>query len=115
MCFFSGSVNTSAAHTFSRKLVPKAEKTIMGKRARGVRERVGGEGRGGEGIEVAVKVQKGSFASKSDVQGQDQTGNFAKIGLKKSRKQLLLPPPRTAEMIYCHGLNGNLELYNVRY
>ena len=44
----SGSVNTSAAHTFSRKLVPKAEKTIMGKRARGVREREGGEGRGGD-------------------------------------------------------------------
>ena len=43
------------------------------------------------------------------MQGQDQTGNFAKIGLKKSRKQLLLPPPRTVEMIYCHGLNGNLE------
>ena len=43
------------------------------------------------------------------MQGQDQTGNFAKIGLKKSRKQLLLPPPRTVEMIYFHGLNGNLE------
>ena len=61
------------------------------------------------------------------MQGQDQTGNFAKIGLKKSRKQLLLPPPRTVEMIYFHGLNGNLEkkkkqkknkknqLYNARY
>ena len=43
------------------------------------------------------------------MQGQDQTGNFAKIGLKKSRKQLLLPPPRTVEMIYFHELNGNLE------
>ena len=54
------------------------------------------------------------------MQGQDQTGNFAKIGLKKSRRQLLLPPPRTVEMIYCHELNGNLEkkknqLYNARY
>ena len=65
MCFFLCSVNTSAAHAFSRKLVPKAEKTIMGKRARGVRER-----EGGEGIEVAVKVQKGSFASKSDARSR---------------------------------------------
>ena len=70
MCFFLCSVNTSAAHAFSRKLVPKAEKTIMGKRARGVREREGGEGRGGEGIEVAVKVRKGSLASKLDARSR---------------------------------------------